>query len=311
MTPHLRAALTHFARGLLMGGADVIPGVSGGTMALIVGIYERLIDSISEGFGAVLALLRLDLDAVREHLRAVEWILVLPLGLGIAGAILVASTFMPYLLETYPAQMRGLFFGLIAGSLAIPWLRIGRMTGRLLLIALGAAVAAFFLVGLPTAGAFEPHLLQVFGAASVAICAMILPGISGAFLLLVMGLYEPTLRALNRGDAAYVLTFIAGAALGLGLFSKVLHWLLDRYHDATMAALVGLMAGSLRALWPWQTEGREMMLPEAGDPLASVLVLAALGLVFILALTWLSARRIEEQAEQQEQAREENLPVGR
>ncbi len=300
MPPHLRSALTYFAQGLLMGGADIIPGVSGGTMALIVGIYERLIDSISEGFGAGVALLRFDLKAVREHLRAVEWVLVVPLGLGIAGAILVVSTFMPYLLETYPAQMRGLFFGLIAGSLAIPWMRIGRVTARLLLLATVAAAAAFFFAGLPPAGAFEPQLWQVFAAASVAICAMILPGISGAFLLLVMGLYEPTLRALNRADVAYVLVFMAGAALGLGLFSKVLGWLLDHYHDATMAALVGLMAGSLRALWPWQAETRALVLPGAGDPVGSVLLIAAAGLLFIMILTWW-ALRVERRREQRQE----------
>ncbi len=290
MNRTLRSGFVHFAQGLLMGGADIIPGVSGGTMALIVGIYERLIDAISHLFSAVVAGVRLDVAAVRRHVHATEWGLILPLGLGIASAILVASTFIPYLLETYPAYCRGLFFGLIAGSLALPWLRIGRMTRRLLLIAAVAAVAAFFLVGLPPGHVEDPALLQVFAAASIAICAMILPGISGAFLLLVLGLYEPTLRALNRADLLYVGVFILGAGLGLGLFSKVLHWLLDRHHDPTMAALVGLMAGSLRALWPWQTAGRALHLPGPADPLWPVVGLALLGLAFISVLTWWSLR---------------------
>lgn len=282
-----------------MGGADVIPGVSGGTMALIVGIYARLIDSISSGFSAVVGALRLDGAALREHLRAVEWGLVLPLGVGIVAAIVIASQFIPALLERHPHEMRGLFFGLVAASIAVPWLRIGRFTGRLFLIAGVAAAAAFFLVGLPVLEATaRPGALRIFFSASVAICAMILPGISGAFLLEVMGIYKPTTEAIKNAEVGYVLVFGAGAALGLGLFAKLLDWLLDRHHDVTMAALVGLMAGSLRALWPWQpwgTGARTLFWPSAADPVLPVLLLAALGFAFVAALTWWGHRRLAEE----------------
>jgi putative membrane protein len=203
MARSFRTTLTHFAQGLLMGGADIIPGVSGGTMALIVGIYEQLIASISDLFSAVVALLRADVSLMRTHLRQVAWSLILPLGLGIASALFVGAKIIPYFLEHYPVESRALFFGLIAGSLAIPWRRIGRLNLRLLLLALGGAVAAFFLVGLPPGSVEDPSLVQVFGAAALAICAMILPGVSGAFLLYVLGLYEPTLRALNALDVVY------------------------------------------------------------------------------------------------------------
>ncbi len=299
----LRSSGVHFAQGLLMGGADIIPGVSGGTMALIVGIYERLIDAVSNLFSVVLALIKGDLAGARQHARAVEWRLIVPLGLGIVTAILVASTFIPYLLETYPHQMRGLFLGLVAASIAVPWLRIRRFTVQVYVIAVVAALLAFYVVGLPVLEAeADPALPRVFGSAMVAICAMILPGVSGAFLLEVLGIYRPTTEALHGamtldgGAILYVLVFIAGAALGLGLFSKVLDWLLHQFHDRTMAALIGLMAGSLRALWPWQnweTAGRDLHWPGAGDPVLSVLLLMLLGFAFVAALTWYGQRRLK------------------
>lgn len=287
-----------------MGGADIIPGVSGGTMALIVGIYERLIDSLSSAFSMVAALLRLRVDEAPEHARDVDWLFVLPLLAGIIAAIVSASFFLPGLIERYPHQMRGLFLGLVAASIAVPWLRIGRMTWRLLLVALAGAVAAFLVVGLPLLGtAPDPALLRVGASASIAICAMILPGVSGAFLLEVLGIYEPTVESLRAAlgmdlhAIAYVAVFGVGAAVGLGLFSKLLDWLLARYHDLTMAALVGLMAGSLRALWPWQpweTHERILLWPGPGDPVLSVLILTGLGFAFVALLTFLGSRRIAE-----------------
>ena len=301
-----RSGPLHFAQGLLMGGADIIPGVSGGTMALIVGIYTRLIDSLSSGFSLLVSLLRGRTADARLHARDVEWWLVVPLLGGIVTAIGVASFFLPGLIERYPHQMRGLFLGLVAASIAVPWLRIGRMTPKLLLIAGAGAVVAFFVVGLPLLEAEpDPGLVRVFATASVAICAMILPGVSGAFLLEVFGIYHPTTEALRHaigmeGAAIlYVVVFILGAMVGLGLFSKTLDWLLDNFHDPTMAALVGLMAGSLRALWPWQpwdSADRVLLWPQAGDPVTSVLLLMGAGFIFVALLTWLGSDRIADPA---------------
>ena len=290
--------LKHFAQGLLMGGADVIPGVSGGTVALIIGIYERLIDSIRALATAVVAAVRADAAGAREHVRRVEWSLVLPLGLGIVTAIAIGSVVILPLLERYPAQMRGVFFGLIAGSVIVPWRRIARhdtMTTTLMVV---AAVVAAVLVGLPPSEVTDPSLPLVFACAAVAICAMILPGVSGAFLLLVLGVYDATLHAVSSFDIAYIGVFVLGAALGLGIFSRLLSFRLHQHHDRTMAALVGLMAGSLRALWPWQTETRGLQAPPAdtGEVLV-VIALAVAGFVAVTALVRFGDAATDEQVE--------------
>jgi putative membrane protein len=297
MKPRKTNLPLHYAQGLLMGTADIIPGVSGGTVALIVGVYERLIDSISSFFSALTAPLRGDTARAREAIREVQWGLVIPLLLGILTAIGIASRIIPPLMERYPAESRGLFFGLVAASIAIPWLRLRDRGPRMLAVVAAAAVLAYVFVGLPvTHAGGEPSLPRVFGSAAVAICAMILPGVSGAFLLEVMGMYEPTLRALHAMNVAYVLTFAAGAATGIGLFAKLLDWLLEHRHDLTMAALVGLMAGSLRALWPWQEAGRAVRLPGPGDPVTMVVVLALLGFVVVGALAVWEARQLRARA---------------
>ena len=286
----------HFAQGLLMGGADVIPGVSGGTMALIVGIYERLLRAVSGVFGALTAAARADLPRARAAAAEIEWRFILPLGLGIVSAIVAGSRVILPLMERYPAQAHGLFFGLVAASLAIPWMRIERPGAKEYLTVPLAAVTAFVLVGLPPAVVQDPSMPRVFASAAVAICAMILPGVSGSFLLKVLGMYEVTLAALRDLDLAYVAVFCAGAAVGLGVFAKLLTWLLEHRHDVTMAALVGLMAGSLRALWPWQEADRTLHLPGPGDPVASVVLLLAAGFAFVALLTWWGHRRLKEQA---------------
>lgn len=282
------ALLRNLVYGLIMGGADVIPGVSGGTMALIVGVYERLVGAISSAVSVGLALLRLDLDGLRTHWAAVPWGLVLPLAAGIGLAILLGARFIPGLMETYPEQMRGLFLGLVGASLVIPALRIRTLTGGHVGIGVGCALTAFYLTGLPVLEVADPGLLRVFLSAAVAICAMILPGVSGAFLLEVLGIYTPTLAAVNGGDWGYVLTFMVGAAAGLGSFAKLLDWLLAHYHDATMAALVGLIAGALRSLWPYVGPGRALRLPGADAPIGSVVGLTVLGFAAVLGLLWWS-----------------------
>ena len=296
----------HFAQGLLMGGADIIPGVSGGTMALIVGIYKRLIAAISGGVSALLLLVRGRFAEGFAALKALEWGLLLPLVVGIGVAIGVGTLFIPYLLETYPVECRALFFGLVAGSLVIPWRERHEHRTWHYALALGAALAAFFLVGLPRSGAAaDPGGLRVFLTAAVAINAMILPGVSGAFLLEVFGLYTTTLEALRSLDVGYILTFGAGAAFGLGAFAKLLGYLLEHQHDLTMAVLVGLLAGSLRALWPWVaflehtgSDGEMELVPDPSQLLAPgpdwpvALGLAVLGFAFVTALAWLGRKRL-------------------
>jgi putative membrane protein len=278
-----------------MGSADVVPGVSGGTVALVVGIYERLVRSVRAGASGAFAVARLDLRGARHRFGEVEWGLVLPLAIGIVTALYIGSRIVPHLLETYPVQVRAVFFGLILGSLAIPLRRMRHIAAAELAIMAVAAVAAFLLVGLPPREISDPPLPLVFGFAAIAICAMILPGVSGAFLLLVLGIYEPTLEALSSLDAAYIAVFVAGAAIGLGLFSKLLEWLLEHHHEWTMAALVGLMAGSLRALWPWVAEDRALHGPPDAASLALAAGLALAGAVLVLAVAWFTRHSLRDE----------------
>lgn len=281
----------NYARGFLMGAADIVPGVSGGTMALIVGIYERLIRSIRAAASAPVALLGGDVTAMRNRLRQVEWQLVLPLAAGILSALIIGALVIEGLLERYPEQSRALFFGLIAASVPLPWRRITAPSAGSYGTAAAAGLLAFLLVGIPPATVTDPVLALVFVAASVAICAMILPGISGAFLLLIMGMYEPTLRAVSDRDLLYIAVFAAGAILGLGLFARLLEWLLEHRHDLTMAALVGLMLGSLRALWPWQDDDRGLLAPPGDGSVITVLAIAALGFALVSVLVRIAERR--------------------
>jgi putative membrane protein len=297
MKSGFRQSLTHFAQGLLMGAADIIPGVSGGTMALIVGIYSRLISALSDLFSTVVSLAKFDITDARERLRHVEWSLLIPLGLGIVTALIIGARFIPDLMERYPHESLGLFFGLVAGSIVIPWKRIDRKTGLVIVVSTGAAVISFLLTGFPPQSAGEPSLLRVFVTAAIAICAMILPGVSGAFLLKVLGMYEVTLAAVNARDILYVATFVLGAGVGIGLFSKLLNWLLSNWYDVTMAALVGLMVGAIRALWPWQDADRSLLLPNSGVPVWSVVLLGLAGLAFVLLLA-LWSDKIEDALEQ-------------
>lgn len=307
-SPRPRALFVHFSQGLLMGSADIIPGVSGGTMALIVGIYKDLIQAIGDAVTAVLLLVRGRWREAWRQVVALEWSLLLPVVVGILLAIALGSLFIPALLDAYPVACRALFFGLVAGSLVIPWRERRAHRGWHYAVAVAGAAVAFVLVGLPRSpDAADPSMLRVGLTAAVAINAMILPGVSGAFLLEVFGLYRTTLEALRALDVLYVATFVVGAALGLGAAAKVLSWLLDRYHDLTMAVLVGLLAGSLRALWPWvgtvthaHSDGTTSQVPDpsvllapgAGWPLA--LGLALLGFAFVTGLAWAGRRRLAQ-----------------
>jgi putative membrane protein len=231
----------------------------------------------------------------------VDWRFVIPLGVGILTAIVVGAKTIPPLMEAFPVESRALFFGLVAASLVIPWRRAENPPQWGYLLAVVAGLLAFFLVGLPVSRSADPGLLRVFLSASVAICAMILPGVSGAFLLKVLGIYEPTLEALSGLDVLYVGAFVLGAGAGITAFSKLLDYLLTRHHDLTMLVLVGVLAGSLRALWPWLgsvVEGGErvdtpailLAPPSLGEAL-TVLGVAAVGFAAVSVLTWWGARR--------------------
>ena len=239
------------ARGVAMGAADVVPGVSGGTIAVVLGIYERLLDAIRALAAATGRLLRGDWRGCGRRLAGVDWWLIVPLLAGILGTIVLLASMIETQLEEHPETMAGLFCGLVAAS-AISACRLFEWRGgdRMSLIVV-SAVGTFALLGVQSGPVADPSLPVLAGAGAVAICAMILPGISGAFLLLMLGMYGAVIQIVTDLRYTEAVVFLAGAAVGLALFSTVLGRILDRARDPVMAVLVGLMAGSLRVLWPW------------------------------------------------------------
>ena len=294
--------IVNLVRGILIGIAEVIPGVSGGTVALIVGLYRRLIDAIADVVLAARRLITGPRSEVGPLLRGLPWTMLLPVGVGMAGAVVLGARILEPLLESHPEQMRALFFGLVAAGVVVP-LSILRRTPpggldvRAIVLIVVAAVAAAVLTGLPPGDVTDPPLIVVFLAAAVAICALVLPGVSGSFLLLSFGLYATTIAAVNERNVAYLAVFALGAIFGLAAFVSLLRWLLDHHTRLTMAVIVGLMIGSLRALWPWQDADRGL-LPPSSDVL-SVVLLALAGVAIVAALLWIERRLhlTEEQAE--------------
>ncbi len=269
----------------------MIPGVSGGTMALIFGIYERLIALLSDLVRTGLLLLKLDVRGFWTQLRTLDLTFLFWLAVGVILAPLLGAAVIPEALETWPEESRSLFFGLILGTLPIPWLRIRNHGAKYVFVMLVAAAISFTLVGIPPLDPGQPGPLAIFFSAALAICAMILPGVSGAFILLVLGMYAPIFEAIDARDPMTIGVFILGAGIGLGSFAVFLKWLLERAHDVTMAALVGLMAGSLRSLWPWLAEDRSLLWPETADGTGWVILLGLGGLIISVGMTVLEIRR--------------------
>ena len=238
-------------RGFCMGVADIVPGVSGGTIALIFGIYNRLVANVRQGAGAIGRVLKLDIRGALDALKAVEWAFIVPLVAGLGVAVVALSHFIEDLLIDHPEPMAGLFLGLVAASVIIAWKMVSAWRTETYGLLAVVAVASFFILGFQTGTITNPSPAQFLGAGAIAICAMILPGISGSFLLLMLGMYVPLLGAVNEREIPDVAVFAVGAVIGLALFSTLLSWLLERHNDRVLAALVGLMIGSVRVLWPW------------------------------------------------------------
>ena len=238
------------ARGFVMGCADIVPGVSGGTMAFILGLYEELVMSIRAGGRRPFwrALLRLDVLAALDAVNARFLAAVLA---GIVVAVLTLASGLEWTLEHHPVLIWSFFFGLVFASIVTVRKRI-RSWAAALYAALGlGAVGAYFLVGaVPVQTPESAWFLFLCGM--LAICAMILPGISGSFILVLLGKYQFVLAAVNQRDVASLAILGVGAVVGIVTFAQVLAWLFKRYHDLTIAILIGLMAGSLRKIWPWK-----------------------------------------------------------
>lgn len=286
-------------RGFLIGMAELVPGVSGGTVALVTGVYDQLIDSASHVLSAVKRLL-VGPDrwaGFRAELSRTQWLLVIPVLVGMVAAVLTAAGIMARFVTDHPEASRGLFFGLVAMSILVPVLMLPprespsgatRVLDAGLVV--GAAVLAFVLIGFAGGGVqADPSLLVVFLAAAIAICALVVPGVSGSFFLLAVGLYSTTMSALDDRDLGYIAVFGLGALVGLASFVRVLKHLLTRHRRITLLVMTGLMIGSLRALWPWQSaaggdDSAPGMLLGPYDPVLGPVLLALLGAVVVGAL---------------------------
>ena len=273
---NLRRRVRLFVAGFIMGAADIVPGVSGGTMAFILGIYDGLIDAIRrctspEAFRMIFAL------RLREAFRTLPWAFLLTLGLGILSAIVVLSTPLKWMLEH-----------------RLSWI----------------------VVGLSQLQSPPDGMWYLVLCGAVAISAMILPGISGSFILLLMGRYECVLNAVHQlrcgveipRQLAVLALFALGVALGIAGFIRLLAWLLRRFHDITIALLIGFMIGSLRKVWPWKEGGRienANLMPDSfngGFWIAAALALA--GLLLVLGIEY-AARRLENPADPKAEARKQ------
>ena len=285
-------------RGFAMGAADIVPGVSGGTVALVLGIYERLIRNVHAGAHVLKEVVRLRLGEVGPALRKVEWVWLLSLLAGILAAVAALSHLIETLLDEHPIRMAALFFGLVAGSIVVAWRLVREKTVVEFAVMLVVAVALALLLGLRSDTATSDDAAEVvtrspwvfFASGAIAICAMILPGISGSFILVMLGMYTEVLGAVNDRDFVSLLAFMAGCVIGLALFSTVLNWSLEHHHDLVMSAMIGLMLGSLRVLWPWPggTTTTDLAAP-SGDVVVPVL-LAVVGVVVVIGIELIATR---------------------
>ena len=281
------SSLLNTLRGFLIGTAEVIPGVSGGTIAVIVGVYETIISGISD-FGSALGyLVRGKTTQALASFKKIRFAVLLPILFGMLVAIFAAAAVLEPLIESEPALVRAGFAGMLIASFYVPARMIREsfsVTAGLAILA-GAAIA-FWLTSLPNAGITEPGWWQIVLFAAVAVCALVLPGVSGSFFLLAVGMYAPTIAAVNDRDLSYLGLFVAGAIAGLLVFARAIQWFLQNQRVLTLSLMLGLMIGSLRALWPWQSVDRELL--PVSDP---VLPLVALIIGFLIVLVTIIAER--------------------
>ncbi|MAD77395.1 MAG: DUF368 domain-containing protein [Rheinheimera sp.] len=243
-------------KGLAMGAADVVPGVSGGTLAFILGIYSRLLAAISAvNITAVKLLLS---GRITQLWRHIDGTFLLCLVTGILLSIFSLANVIGYLLEYRPVPLWAFFNGLILASLPVLLRSVSWSAPRLMLC--GAGVVFAVGIGMLAPVQLNPAPYMFFLAGAVAICAMILPGISGAFILLILGMYGPVMLAVTELQLGTIILFASGCLVGLLSFSKLLNWLLQHRHDATLALLIGVVIGALYRIWPWQYE-QQMLSP--------------------------------------------------
>jgi putative membrane protein len=288
-------ALLTYLKGIAMGAADVVPGVSGGTIAYLTGIYQRLLDAIHAAGGSMWVALRR--DGIAAAWKAVDgWFLLALLG-GIGTSVVSLSKLVLWGLESHPLIVWSFFLGLILASLRM----LARdLNGSWIALIVGTALG-FILSSMP-AGRAELSPVFTFFAGFLAICAMILPGISGSFILVLLGAYEPVLESIHERDLATIAIFGTGAILGLLTFGRLLRWLFQRFERVTVALMTGFIAGSLTKVWPFRGTRGGWELPispgawqlETGldIPWLGIVTAVALGAALVLGLdAWAQSRQ--------------------
>ncbi len=283
--------LLTYLKGMAMGSADIVPGVSGGTIAMVLGVYEGLVGSIGALTGGEF------LGAVRrgrfgEAFRAIDGALLFPLVAGIGTALVSLSRLIGHLLATYPNQVMAVFFGLVAASALVVARRVKRWNLPLA-AALAAGAALGFTVVTLTPVATPSGAWFLFVSGFLAICAMVLPGISGAFVLVLLGKYDLALDALARFDLGVIVPIALGALVGILSFARLLAFLLRRHHDPMLAVLTGFMIGSLYKVWPYVDASGGATWPWAAGAAGPALLsagLAVLGALTVLVLERLVTR---------------------
>ncbi|MET2984216.1 DUF368 domain-containing protein [Aureibaculum conchae] len=285
-------------KGIAMGAADVVPGVSGGTIAFISGIYEELLETInSVNFNAVKTLRK---EGVKAAWKSINGNFLIALLLGIGISILSLAKLIKYLLENEPILLWSFFFGLVLASVFFVGKQIKNWNVVKVIMLLIGAVIAYYITILPVTATYNTPIWFLFLSGALAICAMILPGISGSFILLLLGAYKPVIDALDERDLKTLFIVGCGAIVGLLTFSRVLKWLFDKYKSITLSVLTGFIAGSLNKIWPWKEvissemiHGKLKILEEKsispfsfeGDPqLVWACVLAIIGIAVIYGL---------------------------
>lgn len=286
-------------KGMAMGAADVVPGVSGGTIAFISGIYEELLTSISSINFSTLKLFKT--GGVKAVWKAINGSFLLALGIGIFTSIVSLAKLISWLLENKPIMVWSFFFGLVLASILYIGKQITRWSALTVILFILGALIAFYITTLEPLISENSSPLFMFLAGALAICAMILPGISGSFILVLLGAYKPVLDAIHNRDFKIIAVLGTGAVIGLLSFSKVLKWLFSHYKNFTLAVLTGFILGSLNKIWPWKevltwrinSHGEKVPFNEQsispfsydGDPqLMSAIALAIVGFAVIILL---------------------------
>jgi putative membrane protein len=271
-----KETLIIFIKGLFMGIADIIPGVSGGTIALITGIYIRLVHAISGiNLRFISRLVKGDFEGAKKNIGDIDFQLFIPLLTGIGLAIFLMSNLLDYLLQNFEASTYAFFFGLILASAVLLYKQIKGFSVKIMIFSIAGFLAGFFLSGLATLQ-IGHSLPVIFLSGMIAICAMILPGISGAFMLLFLGMYDYMIDVLKNLQFLEIFIFILGALIGILAFSRVLNYILRKYESITISFLIGLMLGALRLLYD--------NIASTMDSIAYVVISGLLGFLIILIL---------------------------